>query len=169
MRISESKRREIVELFGKVQKVPYYLLRHRDSGKLFSLNKGCCAEKAIWLGNEFESLGLSIKYFLVEFNWEDLPIPTSILELKGAGPGYHLVMKAKIDGKWIWIDPTWDPLLERLGFPVTKDWDGKSNTLLAVEPLKVEEFDPEDPSDTDLSEEFMSAFNEYFERARKTP
>lgn len=169
MEISESKRREIGCLFEKVQKVPYYLLKHRDSRRLFSLNKGCCAEKAIWLGNKFKSLGLPVEYFLIEFRWEELPVPEDILKLKEEGPGYHLAMKAEIDGGWVWADPTWDPALEKLGFPVTKDWDGKSDTPLAVKPLRVEEFDPEDPSDTDLDERFMRAFNEYLENARQTP
>ncbi len=168
MEISEATRKKIVELFVRVQKVPYYLFRHRDSKKLFSLNKGCCAEKVIWLGNKFKSLGLPVRYFLIEFKWEDLPIPDDILGLKEMGPDYHLAMKTEIDGKWVWIDPTWDPALGKLGFPITEDWDGKSDTLLAVKPLKVEAFEPEDPSDTDLSEELL-AFNEYLEKARKTP
>lgn len=169
MEISESKRKEIVDLFEKVQKVPYYLLKHRDSENLFSLDKGCCAEKAIWLGNKFKHLGLRIRYYLIGFQWEDLPIPDDILDLKGEGLGYHLAMKTEIDGNWVWVDPTWDPALGKLGFPITEDWGGRSNTLLAVKPLKVEEFDPGDPSNTDLSEKFMRAVNEYFENARQTP
>lgn len=169
MGISKTERKEIVELFEKVQRVPYFLLRHRDSRKLFSLNKGCCAEKVVWLGNKFKSLGLPVRYFLIEFKWEDLPIPDEVLDLKGKGPDYHLAMKTKIDGNWIWIDPTWDPALGKLGFPITEGWDGKNDTLLAVKPLKIKGFEPEDPSDTDLDGEFWNAFNKYLENARQTP
>lgn len=162
-----SKTREIIELFERVQAVPYYLLKHRDSRKLFDLNKGCCAEKIIWLGNELKELGIQVEYYLLEFLWEELLIPKEILKLKKPGPGHHLAMKARIDDKWLWVDPTWDPGLKRAGFPATKDWDGQSDTLLAVRPQKIEEFEPEDPSDTDLRQEFIDKLNEYLERIRK--
>lgn len=163
----ESKRRKIIELFEKVQKVPYHLLRNRDSRKLFELNKGCCAEKTIWLGNRLKELGNPVKYYLIRFNWEDLPIPKEILKLKQKRSGYHLLMKAKINNKWVWVDPTWDPALEKIGFPVTKNWDGKSDTLLAVDPLEIKEYEPEEPSTTDLSKDFIRELNKYFESVRE--
>ncbi len=45
-----AERKKIIDLFEKVQVLPYFLLEHRDSRKLFELKKGCCAEKVIWLG-----------------------------------------------------------------------------------------------------------------------
>ena len=165
--MTNSKERELVKLFKKVQDVPYFLFRHRDSSKLFSLNKGCCAEKLIWLGNKLKEMNIPVKYYLIEFKWEDLPIPKEIIRLKKKESGYHLALKAKLNGKWTWIDPTWDPGLEKEGFPITKNWDGKINTKLAVTPVKIEEFEPEDPSDTDLDDDFIEAFNKYLDKIRK--
>jgi len=165
--MQEAIRRKIIELFERVQGVPYYLLRDRDSEKLFFLNKGCCAEKIIWLGNRLKELGIPVKYYKIKFLWEDLPIPEEILKLRKRGPGYHLSLKAKINNRWIWVDPTWDSALGKIGFPITKNWDGKSDTLLAVNPLEIEEYEPKDPSKTGLSEAFIQKLNEYFQSVRK--
>ena len=168
------KNRKLVGLFKRVQNIPYFLFRHRDSKKLFSLNKGGCAEKAIWLGNKLKEMDIPVKYYLIEFKWEELPIPKEIIKLgkKGPiklrkkGPAHHLVLKAKVNNKWLWLDPTWDPGLEKGGFPVTKNWNGKTNTKLAVRPVKIEEFEPNDPSDIELTE-FTRALNKYLDNMRK--
>ena len=160
------KNKQLVRLFRRVQNIPYFLFRHRDSKKLFSLNKGCCAEKAIWLGNKLKETNIPVKYYRIEFKWEDLPIPKEIIKLGKKGPAHHLALKAKVNNKWIWIDPTWDPGLEKGGFPVTKNWNGKTNTKLAVKPLKIEEFKPPDPSSIELTE-FTRALNKYLDKIRK--
>lgn len=161
------KNRKLIGLFKRVQGIPYFLLRHRDSRKLFRLNKGCCAEKAIWLGDKLKEMDIPVKYYLIKFKWEDLPIPKEIIRLMKKGPGCHLALKAKVNNKWIWIDPTWDQRLEKGGFPVTKNWNGKTSTKLAVKPIKIKEFEPNDPSDTDLNYSFMKAFNKYLDKIRK--
>jgi len=160
------KNKQLVRLFRRVQNIPYFLFRHRDSKKLFSLNKGCCAEKAIWLGNKLKETNIPVKYYRIEFKWEDLPIPKEIIKLGKKGPAHHLALKAKVNNKWIWIDPTWDPGLEKGGFPVTKNWNGKTNTKLAVKPLKIEKFEPNDPSNIELTE-FTRALNKYLDKIRK--
>lgn len=161
-----NKNKQLVRLFKRVQNIPYFLFKHRDSKKLFKLNKGCCAEKAIWLGNKLKDMNIPVKYYLIKFKWEDLPIPKEIIKLKKKGSGYHLALKAKVDNKWIWIDPTWDPGLEKGGFPVTKNWNGKTNTKLAIKPLKIEEFEPHDPSNIELTE-FTKTLNKYLDKIRK--
>ena len=168
------KNRKLIGLFKRVQNVPYFLFRHRDSKKLFKLKKGGCAEKAIWLGNKLKEMDIPVKYYRIEFKWEELPIPKEIIKLKKKGPiklrkkgpAHHLVLKAKVNNKWLWLDPTWDPGLEKGGFPVTKNWNGKTNTKLAVRPVKIEEFEPNDPSDIELTE-FTRALNKYLDNMRK--
>ena len=162
-----NKNRELIRLFKRVQNIPYFLFGHRDSKKLFKLKKGCCAEKAIWLGTKLKEMDIPVKYYRIEFKWEDLPIPKEIIKLKKKGLARHLALKAKVNNKWIWIDPTWDPGLEKGGFPVTKNWKGKTNTKLAVKPLKIEKFEPNDPSDIELTE-FTRALNKYLDKIRKT-
>jgi hypothetical protein len=47
-------------------------------------------------------------------------------------PSRHLACKVDIDGRLVLVDATLDPPLERLGLPVNKKWDGKSDTLLPI-------------------------------------
>ncbi len=164
--MKDIKNKKLVRLFKRVQNIPYFLFRHRDSKELFSLKKGGCAEKAIWLGNKLQKMDIPVRYYLIKFKWEDLPIPKKIIKLKKKGPDRHLALKAKVNNKWIWIDPTWDPGLEKGGFPVTKNWNGKTNTKLAVRPLKIEEFEPNDPSNIELTE-FTRILNKYLDKMRK--
>ncbi len=162
----ETERKKIVDLFKKVQALPYFILKRRDSRKLFELKVGCCAEKVIWLGNRFKEMNIPIKYYLIEFKWEDLPIPEHIIKLRKGDFGYHLALKAKVKNRWLWVDPTWDPKLEKGGFPVTKNWDGESDTKLAVEPINMKIFEPSDPSVLEL-EDFDISLNKYLEEIRK--
>jgi hypothetical protein len=45
---------------------------------------------------------------------------------------HHLCLKIQIDKKWILVDATWDPPLKKVGFPVNENWNGLSDTKLAV-------------------------------------
>jgi hypothetical protein len=38
--------------------------------------------------------------------------------------------------KWVNCDPTWDLALEKAGFPIA-NWDGVSDTEIAVVPVKI--------------------------------
>ncbi len=162
----EEKIKKIIDLFEKVQALPYFFLERRDSRKLFEKKKGCCAEKVVWLGGKLKEISIPVKYYLIEFKWEELPIPDYIIRLRKKGYSYHLALKVKVKNKWIWVDPTWDPRLEKAGFPVTKNWDGESNTKLAVKTIKVKRFEPKESSIIKL-EEFHISFNRYLEEVRK--
>ena len=156
----------IIELFERVQKVPYYCLEHRDYEKMFKLKKGSCWEKNIWLGKELRKHGIKVKFYLIEFDWFTLPVPKDIFELR-KHVGHHIALKAKIGGKWIWIDPTWDPPLAKAGFPVTINWNGKNNTKLAVKPIKMKLIKPKDKITIKTNQEFFNAINSYLDRIRK--
>jgi hypothetical protein len=81
--------------------------------------------------------------------------------------GEHWAIKAKINNKWIWIDPTWDPPLAKIGFPVTFNWNGKEDTKLAVKPIEINEIEPKDKVSTTSNPEFFNALNDYLEKVRK--
>lgn len=133
---------ENIELYNKVQKIPYYWLKEMDPDLLLKKNKGSCSEKHLFLGKEFEKLGIPVKYLLIRFDWNDLPIPKEIINKKENGSGgWHLALKIKLKDKWIYVDATWDLKLEKAGFPVTKDWDGKSNTKFAFPPKEIIELE----------------------------
>lgn len=151
--------KEIVKLYKKVQRIPYYCLKERNSDLLLKKNKGSCSEKHLFLGKEFEKLGVPVKYLLIRFDWNDLPIPKEIINKKEDGPiGWHLALKIrhaksarsakasrnanapmriKSPNKWVYVDATWDSKLEKVGFPITKNWSSLSDTKFAFPPKKI--------------------------------
>lgn len=168
--------KEIIDLYNKVQKIPYFAFKERDPDLLFEKNKGSCIEKNLFLGEEFKKLGIPVKYLLIKFDWNDLPIPKEIIKkLKTDGftnilSNWHLALKIKIDGKWIFVDATWDPGLEKTGFPVTRNWDGKSDTKLAVIPKRIIGLTIKPPKILFKKlgdEEFFEALNKWLELQRK--
>jgi len=167
----DPKIKKVVELYNKVQKIPYYCLVKRDVNLLFKKKKGCCFEKNVFLGKEFKKMGIPVKYILVKFDWNDLPIPKEVLKKRKNGSlSSHLALKIKINRKWIYVDATWDPKLEKSGFPVTRNWDGVSDTKLAVPPKEITELKKPPPEKIELPEdrEFFTALNRWLESQRKT-
>ena len=128
---------KIIKLYKKVQRIPYYCLTERDPNLLLRKNKGSCSEKHLYLGKEFEKLGIPVKYLLIKFNWNDLPISKEIISKKDSPIGWHLALKIKLNKKWILVDATWDPKLKKAGFPITQNWLGQSNTELAFKPIEI--------------------------------
>lgn len=162
--------REIIKLYKKVQEIPYHCLKERDPDLLLKKNKGSCSEKHLFLGKEFEKLGVPVKYLLIRFDWNDLPIPKEIIRKKADGPeGWHLALEIKPKRKWINVDATWDPKLEKAGFPVTKNWDGKSDTKFAFPPKQIIELEKAPPKQVKRYEnrEFYKALNKWLEQQRK--
>jgi hypothetical protein len=168
--------KEIIDLYKKAQAIPYFCFTKRDPDLLFKKNKGSCVEKNLFLGEEFKKLRIPVKYLLIKFDWNDLPIPKEIIKkLKIGGftsilSTWHLALKIKIDKKWIFVDATWDPGLEKAGFPVTRNWDGKSDTKLAVIPKRIIGLIIKPPKILVKKlgdEEFFEALNKWLELQRK--
>jgi hypothetical protein len=105
---------------------------------------------------------------MIKFDWNDLPIPKEIIQKRDSSIGLHLALKIKVERKWIYVDATWDPDLEAIGFPVTKNWDGKSDTKFAVPPQEIIEYE-ELPAEKGKIKnlEFFDALNEWLEAQRK--
>jgi hypothetical protein len=166
--MKNAKIEKIVELYNKVQKIPYYYLKERDPDLLLIKNKGSCYEKHLYLAKEFKKLGIPVKYLLIKFDWNELPIPKEIIQKRDSSIGLHLALKIKVERKWIYVDATWDPDLEAIGFPVTKNWDGKSDTKFAVPPKEIIEYE-ELPAEKGKIKnlEFFDALNEWLETQRK--
>ena len=164
--------KKIVELYNRVQRIPYYCLKKRDPDLLLKKNKGSCSEKHLFLGKEFKKLGVPVKYLLVRFDWNDLPMPKEIIDKREDGSeGWHLALKIKPKNKWIVVDATWDPKLGKAGFPMTKNWDGKSDTKLAFPPKEIIELEKAPPKQVKRYEnrEFHEALNKWLESQRLQP
>jgi len=134
---------KLIEIFEKVQKIPYQVCKYDEKEIYENLDKGDCRHKHFLLKKLLEQEGFKVKEVKVIFNWEDLPIPKKILEILKAGKIWdHSSLKVQVDNSWIKVDCTWNPKLKEKGFPVTENWDGKSDTKQVTEG-KLEFFDKE--------------------------
>ena len=135
---------KLIEIFEKVQKIPYQVCKYDENEIDENLEKGDCRHKHFLLKKLLEQEGFNVKEVKVIFNWEDLPIPKEILEILKTGTIWdHSSLKVQINNKWIKVDCTWNPKLKEKGFPITENWDGKSDTKQVTEG-KLEFFDKED-------------------------
>lgn len=160
---------KITELYNKVQGIPYYCLKERDPDLLLKKQKGSCSEKHLFLGKELEKMGIPVKYLLIKFDWNALPIPKEIIKKNDSPIGWHLALKIKNKNKWTYIDATWDPKLEKAGFPITRNWNGKSDTKFAFPPKKIIELKRKPPKQVKRldNRKFYSALNKWLRLQRK--
>lgn len=120
------------KLFEFVQSF-LYQLRHYETDNmtpLYDTESGDCRHKREALYSLLQARGFEVRKVTVLFDWADLPVPKEILAIKqkSGTRGFHSAMEVKIDGKWTYIDPTWDTGLAKLDFPVSENWDGKNPT-----------------------------------------
>lgn len=126
---------KIVQLFEKVQKIPYKVCFFSRESINPNILYGDCRHKSELLHTLLVEEGYEVKKIKVEFDWKDLPLPKNIISiLKRSGTIFsHDSLMVKINHKWIKVDCTWNPELEKKGFPITKNWDGQSNTKQVTE------------------------------------
>ncbi|MDG5469354.1 transglutaminase domain-containing protein [Deltaproteobacteria bacterium IMCC39524] len=119
-----------IALFKFVMEQPYKIRSwHSRSGvELFDTGNGDCRHKREALYYLFKSAGLEVRKVTVLYNYADLPIPPEILNLISETRDFHSGMEIKINGEYVYVDPTWDSGLAKVGFPVNSDWDGESPT-----------------------------------------
>ena len=131
-----------VAIFEKVRDIPYFvdpemLSLEKGPEKMLECNGGSCSPKHFLLGMMYDRIGLSVRYCTYSFWWCDQEADYSekVLSLAKKIPvTYHLVCEVLIGERWVLVDATWDPALEVAGFPINKEWDGISDTTLAVIP-----------------------------------
>ena len=137
-----------IAIFNRVRDIPYAVipeLRNPYTGplKILKMNKGSCSPKHFLLGELYENMGIRTRYFSYPIYWKDLidmgiELPSELLTIARNHRilDYHLCLKIQIDRKWILVDATWDPPLKKVGFPVNENWDGLSDTKLAVNSIQ---------------------------------
>ncbi|OPX61722.1 MAG: hypothetical protein A4E34_01554 [Methanoregula sp. PtaU1.Bin006] len=107
--------------------------------QILIIGKGYCAPKHYLLAEMYRRLGYDVAYATFPFLWNDpdLAYPPELRRLASALPvAYHLACRVRIGSRRVLVDATWDPPLARGGFPVNIRWDGHSDTLCAVKPLR---------------------------------
>jgi hypothetical protein len=142
--VAEMKTKTLISVYEKVQKIPYRVCKFDEGEINGGLKFGDCRHKHFLLKRLLEKEGFNVKRVKVIFNWADLPLPHSTLSILRAGTIWdHDSLNVEIGGEWIKVDCTWNPGLKIKGFPVTENWDGKSDTKQVTEG-KLEFFDNRD-------------------------
>jgi hypothetical protein len=121
-----------VALFRAVQAFAYATDRAHDAAALLVERAGSCLAKSELLCRALREIGLTVDR--VRFAYR-LPIPPGFDgSLLGEALDIHAALRVHRREDSVLVDPSLDPPLARLGFPVA-DWDGRSSTVLAFEPV----------------------------------
>jgi hypothetical protein len=167
--------KNIIKIFNQVQKIPYKVCKFEPEKIDCGLKEGDCRHKSTLLYNLLKKDVFEVKKIKVIFDWKDLPIPKEILSKLNESSTIwdHDAVALKQGRKWLKLDCTWDPALTKANFPVTKKWDGVSDTLQVTEG-KLEFYDTEnyikDSRIHIVKEEayaFAEALNKWMEGLRK--
>lgn len=135
----------------------------------------CCSGKHEKLFNILIKNGYDVRYRVCVFLWNSLNLPSELEKIFHEDDCTHTYLEIKIGGSWKILDATWDKNLKNL-FHINK-WDGKSNTEIALNPVKI--FSPKKSleivnnqneevvkKDLLVNREFYKAFNDWLERKR---
>lgn len=137
------KTEKLIKIYEKVQKIPYQVCKFDENEINEKLKFGDCRHKHFLLKKLLEKEGFEVKQVKVIFNWADLPLPKDILNILKAGTIWdHDSLSVKVNERWIKVDCTWNLELKAKGFPITENWDGKSDTKQVTEG-KLKFFDKE--------------------------
>ena len=164
----------LIALYRKVQAIPYTVCKFDEKEINESLIAGDCRHKSHLLYILLIKSVFEVKKIKVIFDWKDLPLPHLLPLLKKSGTlRDHDSLQVKINHRWTNVDCTWDSPLEKIAFPVTKHWSGKTDTL-QVTTGKLEFFDAKNYTKDkrikiikEEARQFAEALNDYFNKIRK--
>jgi hypothetical protein len=120
---------QLISIFDQVRDIPYKIpisIGEKDC---------CCNGKHIMLKKAFENLGYECRYRVVSFKWSSLNLPSELYKISHEDDSTHVYLEVKIGGEWINVDATWDRRLSKV-FKIN-EWDGESNTQIAVPVVKL--------------------------------
>ncbi|HLC84968.1 MAG TPA: hypothetical protein VJH22_04200 [Candidatus Nanoarchaeia archaeon] len=156
----------LIDTFNSVRDLPYHCPESKDD------HDHRCWGKHRILFKKLKELGCHVRYRVCEFSWDDLRLPKEIVKLSPKKLDYHLYVEVQLDGKWIALDCSDDS-----GLPSYTNWDGKSDTELAVkcrrvlspeESATIEEFDRKNYASI-IAEyhDLYTAINKFLNKIRK--
>ena len=130
-----------INIFNKIRDIPYAIIPEINDYDRFTdiltIGKGSCSPKHLLLCELYQRLGMSVLFAVYPFRWDEVEIdyPPKLMKLAQALPtSYHLACMVDINGELVLVDATLDPALKEMGLPVNEEWDGISNTQLAIIP-----------------------------------
>lgn len=137
----------VVSVFSHIRDIPYTAIPGMSDPVagpelMLSIGRGSCTPKHNLLGRMLAKLDIEVRYASYRFSWNDNrisypePLQKQALMLPIV---YHMAIYAHLDDRWTLLDATWDPPLQKAGFPVNLSWDGTSDCLLAINPVSFED------------------------------
>jgi len=135
--------KRLVCAFDRVRDIPYGSTGERRPEEIIRQNLGSCSGKHLLLSGLFETMGYETQIVTCMHYFNDAIPPGNaypaalkhILKNERVIDFHHYVLLNQ-SGDWLKVDATWDMGIEGFGFPVNVAWDGKSDTKIAVAPIK---------------------------------
>ena len=171
-----------IAIFEGIRDIPYAVIPElvdpEGYADILRVKKGSCTPKHFLLCRMYQQLGLSVLYAVYPFRWAEVevPYPPGLRKLAEAlSLSYHLACRVEIEGRLVLVDATLDPVLEQMGLPVNRDWDGLSDTRLAIHPSGEEElYHPSEAASLRARPDgdrlaFSSALNRWLQDLRRHP
>jgi hypothetical protein len=142
---SPKEKLEKIKLFcDLVREIPYKRIGSLDPQDMVKAGKGSCTPKHIFLATYLKKLDIPVKFLVIPFFYKKLRVkyPKDKIDIVNKMPiAYHTALKARLDGKWIILDVTWNSNLKKKGFIVNDIWNEKSDMKLGVVPEEIIEKD----------------------------
>ena len=139
-----------ISIFRHIRDIPYAIvpsiMEYRRYSDILRVSKGSCSPKHFLLCEMFRRLGLPVLYVVYPHRWNEIAkimgeYSIRLEEMALALPvSRHLACKVEIDDRLVLVDATLDLPLQKAGFTVNADWDGKSDTMLPVTACGEEEW-----------------------------
>ena len=161
---------DLISIFNSVRDIPYRIPLKWDE------EDTCCTGKCKKLLKLLKEKGYEVRYRVCCFLWSSLNLSSELAKIPHDDKSTHAYLEIKIDDGWKILDATWDNKLETI-FDVN-EWDGKSNTEIAVKSTKI--FTPQKSleimnnqdeevtnKDLEINGKFYKGFNEWLDKNRK--
>ena len=133
----------VADIYHAVRKIPYGSTGERDPVKVIANNLGSCSGKHILLRDLLREVGweAEIITMFTHFNRGVPSHPAMPADLRAMIDGedvcdFHHYVRVRIREGWHKLDATWHDALISYGFPVNRDWEGNSDTVLAATPIR---------------------------------
>lgn len=159
----------LISSFNSIRDIPYRIALK------WGEEDNCCSGKHEKLFNLLTKQGYKVRYRVCVFFWSSSNLPKELKKIPHDGDCTHTYLEIYLDDNWKILDATWDSGLKNL-FHIN-EWDGKSDTELAVKPIKtftsersLEIVKNQDAScikkDLKINGKFYKAFNEWLDKNR---
>ena len=133
----------VADIYHAVRKIPYGSTGERDPEKVIANNLGSCSGKHILLRDLLREVDweAEIITMFTHFNRGVPSHPAMPADLRAMIEGedvcdFHHYVRVRIREGWHKLDATWHDALISYGFPVNRDWEGHSDTVLAATPIR---------------------------------